>query len=117
MYHSIVTSTTSVAIQATSAGAAAKRVGERAGHVGVVTARVATADARTIPVRQDLGKMSAAEVEDSPLQDMAWPGEVVDGAPEAVQAECDRLVQLLGQDFPWPIWSSVTATANPSKLD
>jgi hypothetical protein len=41
-----------------------------------------------------------AEVEDSPLHDMAWLGEVIDDAPEAVRAEYDRLVQLLGPDFP-----------------
>jgi hypothetical protein len=31
---------------------------------------------------------------------MAWLGEVIDGAPEVVRAEYDRLVQLLGPDFP-----------------
>jgi hypothetical protein len=61
---------------------------------------MAIADARTIPLSQDLGKVIEAEVEDSPFHDMAWLGEVIDDAPEAVQAEYDRLVQLLGQDFP-----------------
>jgi hypothetical protein len=61
---------------------------------------MAIADARTIPVSQDLGKVIEAEVEDSPFHDMAWLGEVTDDAPEAVRAEYDRLVQLLGQDFP-----------------
>jgi hypothetical protein len=100
MYTYIVTSTTPVEIQAPSAGAAAKLVQERAGHVGVVSARMAIADARTIPVSQDLDEVIEAEVEDSPLHDIAWLGEVIDDAPEAVRAEYDRLVQLLGEDFP-----------------
>jgi hypothetical protein len=57
MYTYIVTSTTSVEIQAPSAGAAAKLVQERPGHVGIVSARMATADARTIPVSQYLGNV------------------------------------------------------------
>jgi hypothetical protein len=100
MYTYIVTSTTSVEIQAPSAGAAAKLVRERPVPVGVVSARMATAEARTIVVSQDLGNVIEAEVEDSPLHDMAWLGEVIDDAPEAVRAEYDRLVHLVGEDFP-----------------
>jgi hypothetical protein len=104
MYTYIVTSTTSVEIQAPSAGAAAKLVQERPGHVGVVSARMAFAEALTIPVSQYLGEVIEDEIEDHPLHDMAWLGDMIhdwiNDAPEAVRAEYDRLVQLLGEDFP-----------------
>jgi hypothetical protein len=75
MYTYIVTSTTSVKIQAPSVGAAAKLVQERPGHVGVVSARMAIAEARTIPISQYLGNVIEDEVEDHPLHDMAWLGD------------------------------------------
>jgi hypothetical protein len=64
-------STTSLKTQPDGAGAAAKLVGERPGNAGVVSAPVATADARTVPTRRGLCRRMGAEVEDGPLHDLA----------------------------------------------